>query len=201
MRRDFQLISRMVSPDSRVIDIGCNDGQLLDFLILNKQVSAHGIEINKQDVQACAKKGLSVVQGNADHDLIHYPDKCYDYAISIQVLQATQHPKNVLEEMLRIAKEVIIATPNFGHWYNRYYLTLKGRMPVSHILSYQWYETPNIHFSTIRDMLDLCEELNCTVKEAHYLNNGRKMHLGTRSTIYTNLCATHAIFRLQKKEG
>lgn len=196
MRRDFKVIMDQIDSGSRLIDIGCNDGQLLEALYVNKDIRGHGIELDNNGVTKCAKKGLSVVQGNADYDLVHYPDKCYDYAVSIQVLQATQHPKNVLQEMLRIANEVIIAIPNFGHWYNRYHLLMKGRMPVSQTLSYQWYETPNIHFCTIRDMVRLCDELECEIKETHFLSSLGELHVVGKSRMLSNLFATHAIFRL-----
>lgn len=164
LRPDLQSISNLIADASRVLDIGCSEGELLYHLAKNKNVDARGIEIAQSNVSKCVKNGLAVIQGDADIDLKFYPDKCFDYVISSQMLQATRHPKEVLSEMLRIGKKVIVSIPNFGYWYNRMYILTKGRMPVSKTLPYQWYETPNIHFSTIRDFEILCREIGCRVE-------------------------------------
>lgn len=163
MRKDLEHIAHLISPNTKILDIGCGEGELLSLLKNNKNIQPHGIEINQEKVSICVQKELNVIQGNADTDLIHYPNKSFDYVIASQMLQATDHPKKVLEEFLRIGKKVIISVPNFGYWYNRFHLSILGRMPVSKTLSYQWYETPNIHFCTMSDLIVLCEEVECKI--------------------------------------
>ena len=145
----------MVETGARVLDVGCGDGELLRLLAETRGVDARGIEISQQGVNDCVAKGLSVVQGDADIDLADYPDDGFDYVILSQTLQATRNPRKVLEQMLRIGKRAIVSFPNFGHWRIRWQLGLRGRMPMTENLSYAWYETPNIHFCTIRDFVAL----------------------------------------------
>ncbi|MCD6034399.1 MAG: methionine biosynthesis protein MetW [Rickettsiales bacterium] len=175
MRKDLEMIAKLVQPGSKVLDIGCGEGVLLEYLAEQKAAKSHGIELIQAGVSACVKRGLSVIQGDADHDLIYYPDGCFDYVISSQTLQATHNPKLVLQEILRIAKRAIISVPNFGYWYNRLYLSVKGRMPVSSTLSYQWYETPNIHFCTVKDFEVLCQELGCVVEDHLFVGKNGKL--------------------------
>ncbi len=170
LRQDLQYIANIIPEESRVLELGCGDGELLKYLVSEKNIDGRGIEISQSGVSKCVKSGLSVIQGDVDLDLKFYPDKCFDYAVSSQMLQATSHPKEVLQEMMRIAKYSIVSMPNFGYWFNRFYLLLKGRMPVSGTLSYQWYETPNIHFSTAFDFEMLCNELDYVIEEKIYLN-------------------------------
>lgn len=178
LRADLKYIASIIEKDSRVMEIGCGDGDLLSYLTEKKNIDGRGIELSQDGVSACVQNGLSVIQGDADIDLKFYPEKCFDYAVSSQVIQATKNPKGVLQEMMRISKKCIISTPNFGYWYNRLYLMLKGRMPVSNTLSYQWYETPNIHFSTMKDFESLCKELGYRVEKKIYLQpSGRQLNL------------------------
>lgn len=169
LRRDLQCLADLIEPKSHLMEIGCGDGELLSYLAKHRQVDGRGIELSQNGVSACVKNGLSVIQGDADVDLQYYPDNCFDYAVSSQVIQATRNPREVIGQMMRIAKRAVISLPNFGYWYNRYYLCVKGRMPVSKTLSYQWYDTPNIHFSTIRDFEALCQEMHYTVEKKLYL--------------------------------
>jgi methionine biosynthesis protein MetW len=170
LRPDLQTIADLVANESRVLDIGCSEGELLYYLSKHKNVDARGIELAQGNVSKCVKNGLAVIQGDADFDLKFYPEKCFDYVISSQMLQATRHPREVLQEMLRIGKRVIISTPNFGYWYNRLYILLKGRMPVSSTLPYEWYETPNIHFSTVKDFEILCKSIGCKIENKLFLS-------------------------------
>ncbi|KAI93388.1 methionine biosynthesis protein, partial [Rhodomicrobium udaipurense JA643] len=156
-RIDLLLIAGMVEDGARVLDVGCGTGQLLKLLEEKKNVDGRGIELSQSGVNFCVAKGLSVIQGDADHDLVNYPDLAFDYAILSQTLQATTRPKEVLQELLRIARHVIVSFPNFGHWRIRTQILFNGRMPVTWNLPEAWYETPNIHFCTIADFRELCD--------------------------------------------
>src|ERR1700722_7110711 len=159
MRPDFSIIASMVPANAKVIDIGSGQGDSLDYLTETKKVDGRGIEIDQKKVSKAVARGIPVIQGDADTDLKFYPDKSFDYAILSQTIQATKNPKAILNEILRIAGHAIVSFPNFGYWHNRLYLLTRGRMPVTKSLSYQWYETPNIHFCTTRDFVELCSAL------------------------------------------
>ncbi|MCZ8185196.1 MAG: methionine biosynthesis protein MetW [Beijerinckiaceae bacterium] len=174
LRSDYRLVSEMVRPGTRVLDVGCGDGELLAFLAQHKQVDARGIEISRGGVAACVAKGLAVIQGDADTDLADYPDDCFDYVILSQTIQATRNPKIVLEQMLRIGRNAIVSFPNFGHWRIRTHLMFNGRMPVTENLPDTWYNTPNIHFCTIRDFVALADELQARIVRADALDAAGK---------------------------
>ena len=195
MRADLHIMADMVTPEAKVLDIGCGKGELLEYLVHRKNVDGRGIELSQQDVSTCVANGLAVIHGNADTDLRYYPEQCFDYAISSQMLQATQHPREVLQEMRRIARKVVISIPNFGYWYNRLYLSARGRMPVSETLPYEWYNTPNIHFCTIEDFTVLCRAIGFTVERRVFLQgDGTRTHrLGD---MLPNLFAEQAVFQL-----
>lgn len=165
LRPDLMAIASLVQPHTRVLDIGCGEGELLAWLAQEKNVSARGMEISQTGVHRAIAKGLSVIQGDANADLVHYPDQAYDYAILSQTLQTLSRPRETLLDLVRIARYAIVSVPNFGHWKNRLYLSVVGRMPVTRTLSYQWYDTPNIHFCTISDFVVLCHELGLVVEE------------------------------------
>src|SRR5262245_12016945 len=166
IRVDLQNIADMVAAKSRVLDIGCGDGTLLDYLVHFKEVDGRGMEISQAGVNACVGIGLSVIQGNADTDLADYPSGAFDYAILSQTLQATSDPKGVLSQLVRIAKRAIVSFPNFGHWRVRWHLLTQGTMPVTRSLPERWYETPNIHLCTIRDFLRFCAEGGIAIEQA-----------------------------------
>ena len=198
-RVDLLTIVKMVDSGSRVLDIGCGDGTLLQLLARKKQVDGRGIEIDQANVARCMAKGLSVIQGDAETELRDYPDKSFDYAILSQTLQTTRKPHRMLEELLRIAGRVIVSFPNFGHWSIRLKFLLGGQMPVSRILPYKWYETPNIHICSIRDFEDLCDELDIKIIRSEVLNwYGRELRY-TIPLYLQNTFGEQAVFMLEKK--
>lgn len=194
LRPDLQVIANLISEGARVLDIGCCEGEILYYLAKKKKVDARGVELLQSNVSKCVKNGLAVIQGDADTDLKFYPDQCFDYVISSQMLQATKHPKEVLLEMLRIGKKVVVSIPNFGYWYNRLYLLKNGRMPVSKTLPYQWYETPNIHFSTVKDFVLLCKNIGCNIEMQLFLSSCD----GKNIKIMPNIFAETAVFLLAR---
>ncbi|MCC6982181.1 MAG: methionine biosynthesis protein MetW, partial [Bauldia sp.] len=175
-RVDFVIAAELIKPGSRVLDVGCGDGSLLAYLKEIRGIDGRGIEISQKGVNECVARGLSVIQGDADTDLVDYPDDAFDYVILSQTLQATHRPRQVVEEMLRIGRKVIVSFPNFGHWRVRLNFALRGRMPVTRNLPYSWYDTPNIHFCTIKDFEALCGEVNAKVEQAVAINSkGERM--------------------------
>ncbi|MBL4740390.1 MAG: methionine biosynthesis protein MetW [Sneathiella sp.] len=192
IRVDFKLIAQMIKPGSRVLDVGCASGTLLSYLVETNNVDGRGIELSQTGVNECVAKGLSVIQGDADKDLIDYPDRGFDYAILSQTLQATHRPKEVIEQLLRVGKKAIVSFPNFAHWRCRAYLAFKGRMPVTSSLDYDWYETPNIHFCTLLDFTALCAELDIKIEKSVIIDaNGRVLKtqsLGKRANFFGMQC-------------
>jgi methionine biosynthesis protein MetW len=197
LRPDLALIAGMVTPGSRVLDIGCSDGALLEFLAQERRVTARGIELSQKNVNACVARGLSVIQGDADTDLVEYPSQAFDYAILSLTLQATRDPRQVLEQMVRIARHAIVSFPNFGHWRVRLHLLVRGRMPVTEALPEPWYETPNIHLCTVKDFIALCRDCGVEIEEALVLND-RQHRAGLNTPRLANLFGQKAIFRLRK---
>lgn len=199
-RIDLLLIAEMIESGSRVLDVGCGDGGLLK-LLQQRGVTARGIEISQAGVNRCVAQGLSVVQGDADTDLADYPDDAFDYVVLSQTIQATQHPRRVLEQLLRIGRHALVSFPNFGHWRVRIDLVLRGRMPVTENLPYSWYATPNIHFCTIRDFMVLCGELDARVVRKLALDaRGRPMRFG-RNLWLANLFGEQAVLLLERNQA
>lgn len=199
LRADQKIIAKLIEANTKVIDIGCGEGELLSFLEAEKNIHGHGLEIESGKVSTAVSRGLSVIQGDGDNDLKHYPNNAFDYAILGQTLQIMQQPKEVLEETLRIAKKVIVAIPNFGHIANRIYFSSRGRMPVTKKLSYQWYETPNIHFCTIKDFVALARELGCRIEKQLYITNSGKPHkFSGDGSLIANIFGEYGIFVLSR---
>ena len=199
LRRDLRLIAEMIEPESRVLDIGCGDGALLAYLAREKGVDARGMELSQSGVNACVRHGLSVIQGDADHDLDAFPAGAFDVAVLSQTLQATRRPRHVVEELVRIGKRAIVSFPNFGFWRIRLGLLWRGRMPVSELLNNSWYDTPNIHLCTIRDFVVLCDALGTKIERSITLDrHGRPFSLDPRGGL-ANLLAEQGVFVLSGK--
>jgi methionine biosynthesis protein MetW len=197
-RVDLLLIAEMVAPGSRVLDIGCGDGTLLRLLAERRSVDGRGVELSQAGVNSCVAQGLAVIQGDADTDLVYYPDLAFDYAILSQTIQATHSPRHVLEQLLRIGKRAIVSFPNFGHWRVRSQLLIGGRMPKTDNLPDRWYDTPNIHLCTINDFLGLCGDIGAKVERAVALNAyGRKMGV-SMPFFMQNLFGEQAVFLLSR---
>jgi methionine biosynthesis protein MetW len=200
-RIDLLLVAGMVAAGSRVLDVGCGDGELLQLLAEHKGVDARGVEISQKGVNDCVAKGLSVVQGDADVDLVDYPDDGFDYVILSQTLQATRHPRRVLEQMLRIGKRAIVSFPNFGHWRIRWQVASRGRMPVTENLSHAWYETPNIHLCSIRDFVNLVELIDARIVKAVAMDhNGAPIRVHAPWWAW-NLFGEQAVFLLERPKS
>ena len=199
LRVDHVLIAEMVEPGSRVLDVGCGDGELLQLLAEQKSVDGRGMELMQDRVNACVARGLSVIQGDADQDLDDYPDQAFDYAILSLTIQATLHPKTVLENLIRIGKRAIVSFPNFGHWHIRWDLLFNGKMPQTRALPEPWYASPDSHLCTIRDFIDLCVLIDVEVEEAVAFNSvGRRLPIN-KSISLQNLLGEKAVFRLRHR--
>lgn len=195
MRIDLNEIQHWIKQDSRILDLGCGDGTLLKFLIDTKQVQGYGLEIDAGQINTCVDKGLNVIEQNLDRGLGNFADKSFDTVLMTQALQTLHFPHLVLDEMLRVGKECIVTFPNFGHWKARFYLATRGRMPVSDLLPYEWYDTPNIHFCTFKDFEVLCRERNIKVIHRQVVNEQSGQ---TLKDFMPNLFGETAIYHLSK---
>ena len=196
-RADFLVIESLVPEGAKVLDIGCGDGALLKLLEV-RNVDGRGIELSQAGVNRCVANGLSVVQGDADRDLVDYPDDSFDYVILSQTIQATHRPRTVLSHLLRIGKHAIVSLPNFAHWRLRMQLLTRGRMPVSNRLPYSWYDTPNIHYCTIRDFVELCREMAVQVDhKVVFSTRDRRLPDGAPLSVL-NIFGEQAVFLLSR---
>ena len=193
-RTDHLIISDMVEKFSRVLDVGCADGQLLHLLRNKKDISGQGIEINYDKVEVCLKKGLSVVEGDANKEIINFPKNSFDYVILSQTLQTVQRPSWILEEILRVGKKAIISFPNFGHWSCRYQLCMYGKMPITEELKLAWYDTQNIHLCTLKDFQNLIRKLGFKIEKRYGIDKNKNIIKNLSGTNYLNLFAAHAVF-------
>ena len=191
-----EVIENWVSSGSRILDLGCGDGSILEGLILNKSVEGYGVEIDKDNIQTCLEKGLEVIEQNIDEGLANFQDKSYDTVLVSQTIQVLKNPKEALDEITRIGHQSIIVIPNFGHWRSRLTVFLGGKMPVTETLPEKWYETENIHLCTVADFEDLCSELGVVVEEKKILNAEGKV--SSISSGWSNLLSSAVIYRLSR---
>ena len=175
MNLNYKVVCDLIEKNSKVLDLGCGNGELLELLKKEKEVKGFGVEINQDSLLEALVKGLSVIQGDIDKGLDEFKDQTYDYAILNQTLQSTKYPEMIIDEMLRVAKKGIVSFPNFAYWRVRFYLFFKGKMPKSEQLPYEWYNTPNIHLLTIGDFFEFCKKRNIKIEKSVYLtrNNSR----------------------------
>ena len=173
MNLNYKIVCDLIEKNSKVLDLGCGNGELLELLKKEKEVKGFGVEINQDSLLEALVKGLSVIQGDIDKGLDEFQDKTYDYAILNQTLQSTKYPEMIIDEMLRVSKKCIVSFPNFAYWRVRFYLFFKGKMPKSKQLPYEWYDTPNIHLLTISDFFEFCKKRNIKIEKSVYLTRDK----------------------------
>jgi methionine biosynthesis protein MetW len=198
MKYEFQIITQLINKESRVLDVGCGDGGLMQYLKENKNVDIRGLEISKNNVRKCISKGLTTIEGDAEKDLIQFPNKSFDYVILSQTLQAFLNPQLVINELLRVGKQAIVTIPNFGYWKIRLHLLLKGTMPVTKTLPNEWYDTPNLHMCTIKDFVEFCKKNEFKLNKSLALNENKFSNIKVSNLNIKNLTSDLGIFVLEK---
>ena len=197
MKTEFKIISDLITKNSHVLDVGCGDGILMEFLIKEKKVNIRGIEISKAKVQNCIAKGLTIIEGNAEDDLRQFPNKSFDYVILSQTLQAFLNPEKVIDELLRIGKQAIVTIPNFGYWKIGLHLLLKGTMPVTKTLPDEWYNTANIHLCTIKDFVNFSRSKNFKLSKSIALKNDQQSFITNSNLNRKNFISNLGIFLIK----
>ncbi len=198
MKPEYKIISNLIEKDAKVLDVGCDDGTLMEFLKKNKNVNIRGIEISKEKVQTCIAKGLTVIEGNAEFDLKQFPNDSFDYVVLGQTLQAFINPEIVIKELLRVGNRAIVTIPNFGHWKVRLNLLFKGTMPITNSLPHDWYNTPNIHMCTIKDFVGFSKIINFKIFKSLALINENVSDINKSNLIFKNLFGELGIFLIEK---
>ena len=198
MKQEFEVISQLIEEKSQALDVGCGDGELMEYLLKNKTKNIRGLEISKENVQNCLSKGLTVIEGDAENDLKQFPDLSFDYVILSQTLQAFLNPEIVIKELLRVGKRAIVTIPNFGHWKVRIDLLIKGTMPITKSLPNEWHNTPNLHMCTIQDFYNFCEKRNIKIFKSLSLNGEKITSINSSNLKFKNLISELGIFLLEK---
>ena len=194
MKKEFKVIADLLPNNTRVLDVGCGDGALMNFLVKEKNIEVRGLELNQNNVQECIYKGLPVIQGNAETELNQFPKQSFDYVVLSQTLQAFYQPDKVLRELLRIGKSVIVSIPNFGYWKVRTSLLFFGKMPVTKTLPNTWFNTPNLHMCTIKDLFNYCEDQNITIKKVIGVNENKISLIKKNNLEMKNLFSKLGVF-------
>ena len=194
MKKEFKVISELIENKSKALDVGCGDGDLMKYLFENKTKEIRGLEISKESVQNCLSKGLPVIEGNAENDLMQFPNHSFEYVILSQTLQAFLNPEKVIKELLRVGKKAIVTIPNFGHWNVRLKLLVNGTMPLTENLPYEWHNTPNLHMCTIKDFFIFCEKREIKILRSLALNQEKISEISVKNLKYKNLMSDLGIF-------
>ncbi len=197
MKKEFKVISKIIKNNKRVLDIGCGDGTLMEYLKINQENDVRGLEPKKDLVRKCIARGLSVIEGDAEKELIQFPEKSFDYVVLSQTLQAFLKPEEVLNELLRIGKQTIVTIPNFGYWKIRLHLMFKGTMPITKNIPYEWYNTPNLHMCTIKDFVNFCKNKNIKIDKSMCLTNEKISEITIANMSYKNIFSQLGIFLIQ----
>jgi len=198
MKSEYKIIADIITENARVLDVGCDDGSLMEFLKIEKNVDIRGIEISKKKVQTCISKGLTVIEGDAEFDLKQFPDKSFDYVVLGQTLQAFINPEIVIKELLRVGNKAVVTIPNFGHWKVRLNLLFQGTMPVTKTLPNEWYNTPNIHMCTIKDFFEFSKTINFKIFKSLALMNKNVSIINSSNLAFKNLFCELGIFLIEK---
>ena len=198
MKQEFKIISNLINKNTRVLDVGCGDGTLMEYLKDSRKIDIRGIEISKNNVQKCLSKGLTVIEGDAEKDLLQFPDSSFDFVILSQRLQAFLTPEIVIKELLRVGKKAVVTIPNFGFWKVRLHLLLKGTMPITKNLPDEWYNTPNLHMCTLKDFYNFCENRNIKLDQSIALKNEKISTINKLNLNIKNLSAELGIFLIER---
>tara|TARA_B100001057_G_scaffold337326_1_gene338137 strand:+ start:825 stop:1421 length:597 start_codon:yes stop_codon:yes gene_type:complete len=198
MKEEFKIIANSIQKDKSVLDVGCGDGELMKYIYENISKKIRGLELSKDNVQKCIKKGLTVIEGNAEMDLKQFPSNSFDYVILSQTLQAFLNPENVISDLLRIGKTSIVTIPNFGFWKVRLNLLFKGTMPVTKTLPNEWYNTPNLHMCSIKDFVNFCNKRKINLFKSLALNNNKVSSINKFNLNFKNLNSELGIFFIEK---
>ena len=198
MKQEFKIISSLIEKNSKILDVGCGNGELMKYILENISKNIRGLEISKKNIQSCIEKGLTVIEGNAEVDLGHFPDKSFNYVILSQTLQAFLNPEKVLYELLRVGSKAIVTIPNFGHWRVRIDLLFKGTMPVTENLPNDWYNTPNLHMCTIKDFVIFCKQRELRITKSISLSGTKISNIREKNLNFKNLSSELGIFEIER---
>jgi len=197
MKKEFEAISKIIENNKRVLDVGCGDGTLMEYLKEQQKNDVRGLEPQKNFVQKCIAKGLPVIEGDAEKELVQFPEKSFDYVVLSQTLQAFFNPEEVLKQLLRIGKQTIVTIPNFGYWKVRVHLLFKGTMPVTKNLPNEWYNTPNLHMCTIKDFVNYCNKKNIKIGKSMCVTDEKISEINKKNIGFKNIFSQLGIFLIE----